>query len=217
MGFQVVCISRTLAAGGEVVGRTVSQRLGYQYVDEEIIAAAAAKAQVDVKAVEAAEHKQPFIQRLIESLADAHGAGDLGFTTGMPMQLYTHLDLPRPPVAEDYRSLIRSSIHEIATRGRAVIVAHAASMALAGMAGVLRVLITAPEETRARRLHEANPSQSEAQALAAIHNSDRERRDYFRLFYHVKEELPTHYDVVVNTEVLLPEQAVALILDLAQA
>ena len=37
MSIRVVCISRSAAAGGEIVGRAVSQRLGFRYVDEEIV------------------------------------------------------------------------------------------------------------------------------------------------------------------------------------
>ena len=47
MRFRVVCISRTTAAGGENVGQAVAQRLGFRYVDEQIIERAAQQAQVD--------------------------------------------------------------------------------------------------------------------------------------------------------------------------
>jgi cytidylate kinase len=53
-------------------------------------------------------------------------------------------------------------------------------------------------------------------AAAAIATSDRDRGDYFRRFYDVAEELPTHYDLVVNTDVLTPEQAGDLIVYAAQ-
>jgi len=55
MAFSVVCISRTLAAGGEAVGRAVAPRLGYRFVDEEIVSKAAQKAQVDPAVVAATE------------------------------------------------------------------------------------------------------------------------------------------------------------------
>ncbi len=41
MDVRVVCISRTMAAGGETVGELVAQRLGFRYVDEQIITLAA--------------------------------------------------------------------------------------------------------------------------------------------------------------------------------
>ena len=44
-----------------------------------------------------------------------------------------------------------------------------------------------------------------------MRDSDRERTDYFRRFYGLDQELPTHYDLVINTDQILPEQAVNLI------
>jgi hypothetical protein len=215
MGFRVVCISRTIAAGGEMVGQTLAQRLGFRYVDEEVVARAAEKAQVDPRVVAAAEHKQPFIKRLIESLAATQGIPDpSGLMTGVALDAYYRPGItPNPVIPEDHRMLIRETIGEIADEGRAVIVAHAASMLLAGWEGVLRVLVTASPETRTRRLADA----AERDPAGAVAASDRERREYFKTFYKIKEELPTHYDLVVNTDVLTPEQAVSIILGAAQS
>jgi len=44
-------------------------------------------------------------------------------------------------------------------------------------------------------------------AAAAVADADRNRQDYLRRFHDVDRELPTHYDVVVNTDVLAAEQA----------
>ena len=44
MGVRAVCISRTVAAGGEEVGKGVAETLGFRYVDEEIITIVAGEA-----------------------------------------------------------------------------------------------------------------------------------------------------------------------------
>ena len=41
MAAKVVCISRTLAAGGEEIGQAVAERLGFRVIDAEIIQRAA--------------------------------------------------------------------------------------------------------------------------------------------------------------------------------
>ena len=41
--------------------------------------------------------------------------------------------------------------------------------------------------------------------------SDAGLRDYLKRFYNVDQELPTHYDLVVNTDVLSIEQAANLV------
>ena len=47
MAAKVVCISRTLAAGGEEIGQALAERLGWRVIDAEIIQRAAEKAGLD--------------------------------------------------------------------------------------------------------------------------------------------------------------------------
>jgi len=217
MSFRVVCISRTLAAGGEVVGRRAAEELGFRYVDEEVITRAAELAKVDPKLVAKTEHRQSLLARFLDALgAQPPIEGyvplppDAGFyylagTTTVPA-----------PVHDDLRRFIREAIGEIAAQGDVVIVAHAASLALAGRPGVLRVLVTASPPTRAQRLRIDGSIPSEDDAAAAIRDSDRERLDYLRRFYNLKDEPPTLYDLVLNTDVLRPEQTVAAIVGAAR-
>jgi cytidylate kinase len=111
--------------------------------------------------------------------------------------------------------MIQAAIHEVAAAGEAVIVAHAASLALANRAGVLRVQVTASTGTRVRRVAELEQL-DRAEAERRIAASDRERHEYFQRFYQLQEE-PTHYDLVINTDVLTTAHAVAVVLSAAQA
>jgi len=216
MGFRVVCISRTTAAGGEDVGQAVAQRLGFRYVDEQIIRRAAQQAQVDPALVAKAEHRQPLLQRLLEKMP--RGAEVAGMVTVATVPVTAFAPSPAAPKvdAADLRAMIQAAIHEVAGAGQAVIVAHAASMALANIEGVLRVLVTASAATRVRRVAELERLIA-AEAERRIATSDRERREYFQRFYKLEEELATHYDVVVNTDVLTTAQAVAVVVAAARA
>lgn len=214
MGFRVVCISRTTAAGGEDVGQAVARQLGFRYVDEQIIRRAAQQAQVDPALVAKTEHRQPLLERLVEKIPrSAQVAGIVAAATGAPF-----VPSPAGPGtdAADLRVMIQAAIHEVARAGEAVIVAHAASMALANTENVLRVLVTASPATRIRQVAELerlDPPEAERR----IATSDRARREYFRRFYKLKEELPTHYDLVVNTDLLTIAQAVSVVLAAAQS
>jgi CMP/dCMP kinase len=213
MDFRVVCISRTLGAGGEVIGKAVAEGLGFRYVDQEIVTQAAEKARVDPEWMAEAERRQPILRRILDALSSpAALAGSIDYVSAMPIEL-AHYDLHSgvEPTHEDFRAVIREVIRETANRGDVVMVAHAASMALRGTNGVLRVLVTASAETRAQRLSGTGQQLKGRDAAAMVRDSDRERRDYFRRFYNLNEELPTHYDLVVNTDVLEPEQAAKLI------
>ena len=112
--------------------------------------------------------------------------------------------------------MIWTVLWESAEEGNAVIVAHAASLALASRADVLRVLITASPETRARRLAEG-AEHRRGGGRAAGRPGDANRADYLKRFYGVAKELPTHYDIVVNTDHVAPEDASASILSAARS
>lgn len=217
MTAQVVCISRTHAALGEAVGNLVADRLGFRYVDEQVIQQAARLAQVDPALVAAVEQRQPLLRRVIDKLAAARDlVGPATLMVGVPIRTGAAEGAGRRVTPEDLRVLIQAAIQQIASDGRAVILAHAASMTLATRADVLRVLVTASPDTRARRLAAAQGLTAEA-AAAAVAASDRDRRDYFRRFHELADELPTHYDIVVNTDALTAEQAATLIAGAALA
>jgi uncharacterized protein len=199
----VVCISHAAGAGGEEVGRLVADQLGYLYVDEEIVARAAAKGGLDAADVADEERRKSFAARALNALA--HGGGEawaLG-TTG-PITAWDELD------SDDIRSLIRETIEQTAARGKAVIVAHAASHAIRPDAAVLRVLVTASPKTRTARLAEEEGIE-EADAAKALKDSDAGRADYLKRFYDIRDESPTHYDLVLNTDALSIEQAAELV------
>ena len=202
MAFGAVCISRATGAGGEQVGRLVADRLGFVYVDEEIVSRTAAKAGIDAGTVADEEARKSVVSRMLQALAQS-GAEALAVGGGPP---------PRPddePTGEAVRVLIRETIEQTAAQGNVVIVAHAASHALPPLSNALRVLVTASPEMRMKRVGEAQ-GLDDAGAARAVKESDAARRDYLKRFYGV-EELPTHYDLVVNTDLLSFDQAAELV------
>jgi cytidylate kinase len=75
---------------------------------------------------------------------------------------------------------------------------------------VLRVLVTASAETRAQRLSETKKIDRPA-AVRLLKAEDAGRADYLKRFYAIERELPTHFDLVLNTDVLTPERAVEVV------
>ena len=109
------------------------------------------------------------------------------------------------PTDSDLQVLIKQVLASIADEGSVVIASHAASFALSGE-GVLRVLVTASAETRAQRLSSMKNIDSRA-AERLVKQEDAGRADYLKRFYAIERELPTHFDLVVNTDVLTSERA----------
>jgi hypothetical protein len=211
-------MARVTAAGGEAIGHAVSERLGFRYVDDEVITVAAETAGIDPAALENVEHEQGLFARLLEAIVTTPRAPE-GLIARRPSNSYYDEAGPPPaPLArDDLRELIQGAIREIARRGEAVIVAHAGSFALARQPDVLRVWVTASPEVRVERLWIPNKLVSEGEYAKAIANSDWERRRYLARFYDIDEELPTHYDLVRNTDRLSIDQAIAAVIAAATA
>lgn len=188
MECKVISISRALGAGGEEIGRDVATRLGFRFVDEEIVAAAAQKAGVSPETIEKAERTPPLIDRILQFMG----------TSAVEPAGYVPAYVPTSPA---YEALIEEVVRETAAQGNVVIVAHGASIPLAGQPGVLRVLVTGSSASRAARLSKTG-STDDRKARKAIEDSDRQRREYLQRFYNIRVELPTHYDIVVSTDAL---------------
>jgi cytidylate kinase len=197
----VVCISHSTGAGGEEVGRLVADRLGFLYVDEEIVARAAAKGGVEPADVADQERRRSMAARLLDALAQGGGEA---WAMGGPARSGDERS------SDEIRALIRETIEQTAARGKVVIVAHAASRALPAGPDALRVFVTASAQTRASRVCDER-GLDEKQGARAVKDADASRRDYLRRFYDVDEERPTDYDLVVNTDVFSPEQTAELV------
>jgi cytidylate kinase len=203
----VVCISHSSGAGGEEVGRLVAERLGFLCVDEEIVARAAVKGGIDAAEVADEERRKSLAVRVLNAMA--RGGGDAwAFGGSVPLRSGEELN------NDDIQALIRETIEQTAARGNAVIVAHAASHAISPGPAVLRVLVTASPHTRAARVSDAE-GLDQADTARALKDSDAGRADYLKRFYDVGEELPTHYDLVFNTDSLTIERVAELVAEAA--
>lgn len=209
MGYRVVAISPTDGSAGDTIGPIVAHALDFRLINEQVVARVAWEAGVDPAVVADVERRQSLVARVLGGLGDVAPAATAGLS-GFPV-----VDDPAPR-PDALRGLIRSVLWESAEAGDAVIVAHAASLALATRADVLRVLITASAETRARRLAEAREI-GEAEAGKLVARGDANRADYLKRFYGTSTELPTHYDIVLNTDRVAPADAAALILTAARS
>jgi len=198
-----VCISGLDGAQMREVAQGAAAKLAFAVVDEDIVLQAAAAGDIEPEVVADSERRKDFIERAalgmgaggdMSAVAIAGGAGYAGgFGLG-----------------DDVRALIVRAIEETADRGNVVIAAHAASHALAERDDVVRVLVTASPETRRARIA-AERGLDEKEAAKALDRSDDARADYLKRFYGARQELPTQYDLVLNTDRLTPDEAAELV------
>jgi cytidylate kinase len=203
--YRTVCISSEDGTGALGAATAAAESLGLRVVDEDIVTRAAVEAGVDPKVIADVEQRKSRLVRLIEGLAPA-GMGP-GYV--IPPQAFGE------PASDELRGLIRSVIEETAALGGVMIVSHAASLALADRDDVLRVLVTASPDVRAKRLEDSLGVPAD-EAKQMIKRGDAGRADYIKRFYGIGDERPVHYDLVLNTDRLSAEDAARLIVTAAQ-
>jgi cytidylate kinase len=206
---RVVTLSHATGAEGEGIGRIVAERLGFRYIDQEIIDLAAERVGVDAALVADVERRKSLLARILS----VFGQGPVTEAAGASGVLVP--DAIKAADSDGLRALIVDAIKETAERGDVVIVSHAASIPLAGRKDLLRVLVTASVATRERRVTEAARG-AKVDAATIVKDSDAGRADYFVQFYEIERELPTHYDLVINTDVLTPAEAAELVIAAAR-
>ena len=200
MAISTVTVSRYLGAGGEEIGLELAERLGFDYMDDQIITRFAERANVTPELAAEAEQRQSLIARILDALP----AGAIAYGE----QAY---ELPRRSELED---VIRDIVRETGQRGGVVLVAHGAAHALGASAGVLRILVTATEEHQVLRL--VSSGLSEDDARGAVNGADGARADYLNRMYGVTEA-PDQYDLCINTDHLEPAAAAEIALAFAES
>jgi cytidylate kinase len=212
MPVRVISITRSLASGDKDIGRIVADELGFSFLDNEIIQLAAEKVGVTPEEVDRAEHTKPLLARIHEAL----GSPSLSISTTHPMESMSQQQLISPPPSVASRGLIQKIIYEVAEKGNVVIAAHAAGFHLAGMEGLLRVFVTASTNVRVERLRQLTKLNTQ-DAKRAIEKDDKGREAYLRRFYNIRQELPTHYDLVINTDMVSSSVTANLIVTAARS
>lgn len=205
MAANVVCISRAIFTGAENIASDVAKELGFRYVDEEIVEKAAQKRNLTAAEVASEERRKSFLRQFVR---------DLGESSADVIKFVANSKTSAP--SDDMRELIRDAIKETAQAGNAVIVAHAASYALARRKGVLRVLITGSEFSRVQRWLPTSGGKSPREAEESIRDSDDARANYLKRFYDVKYEAPDHYDLTLSTDSLPAEEIKEIIVRAAR-
>ena len=112
---MVITISRQMASGGVYIGRSVARRLGYKYIDREILEKAAEQLGADRAALLAVEERcSSFVDNLVKS-----------FTFGTPEAAYV-APSGRPVHDREVFETESRVIRAMADRYDCVVVGHAA-------------------------------------------------------------------------------------------
>jgi cytidylate kinase len=204
-GPSVVAISRQFGSGGARVGRQVAQRLGFQYADREILAAAARALNAETDELAPLEER---VRGVWDGLVGifAHCVVDSPFT---PPEL--------PSISESQVfAAERQIIQTLASHGRAVIVGRGAAHILRGRPDVIRVFLYAPFDTRVALAMDEYGFQDRREAEAVVRSSDAQRARFVRSVTNHDWCDASLYDICVNTATAGMDRAVNLIIDLVE-
>ena len=201
---SVIAISRQFGAGGKTLGEMVSKKLGYTFVDREIVQMVAKKAKVSTQWVEYIEKEaggklMKFMERLVpKKLID------------------TVLDDSGGRIDEEiFVDLLHQIITQLADEGNAVILGRGGQYVLRDRADACHVLLIANKEDRIKFMEE-HYELLRPQALKAVNNEDKRRVNLYRKFGKEDYDHPDLYHLVLNMSKLSLDNARDLICALAK-
>jgi cytidylate kinase len=183
--WHVVAFSREVGSGGATVARLVAQQLGFTLYDREILTSMAERLQADIRHVEAMDEAVP-------SALDNILRGAM-----------EHI-----PSTASYRRILAELMHEIAARGRVVILGRGCTILVPH---ALRVRVVAPMDVRVARVGELE-GLTPSRARKLVEDIDRKRRAFFHVHFRRDADDCTSYDLVINTERTSLEHAADLVL-----
>lgn len=214
----VITISRQFGSGAADIVEQVAEELRYDLVDKQIISEVARATGVPEERVSEVDEQDEtglrgILERWFEAAAAtgsyrASGFGDAAIPPGALIDELgetTHV-LDR----EVYHEVVRQAIRKLAERGDVLIVGRGGMMVLQDVPGVLRVRITASEQSRAERVA-ALEGLGAREALQLVRDSDRRRSAFIARNYHADWEDASLYHLVINTEIVPASTATRVI------
>ena len=198
----VVTISRQFGAGGLTLGKMVADKLGYSFVDEEIIQLVARKARVSTNWVESVEKEA--------------GGRLLKFITGLVPRSFIDLvlDNNRGFIDEEiYVDLLQEIISRIADEGNAVIIGRGSQYVLRDREDAFHVLLVAQKQDRVHFM-ETHYDLSPKEAATVVSRQDKRRINLYRKFGKEDYDQPHLYHLVINSSKQNLEKASQLICSL---
>ena len=182
----IITMSHQMGAGGAEIGMGLAQRLGYHYVDQELL--------------QDAVRRYGLVEEKLSHLDESKPT------------LFERFDAE----TRHYITILQTTLLEFAESDNVVLMGRGGQWLLRGIPHVLRVRVIAPFEHRVRQwikrtaeVSGETPNQRAAADL--LRRDDSEKAGRMRYLYEVDIADPALYDLVVNTEKLRYEAAVEMI------
>ena len=187
----IVTVSQEIGSGGSEIATALADRLGYRYVDQDMISQAAQKYGVDEAKLAPLDETKP--------------------------SLFERFDVE----TRQYITVLQSALLDVAEVDNVVIMGRGGQVLLRGIQHVLRVRVMAPFDLRVKRVMKGMAARMgetvDARTMAeTVRRNDHQKFGRMRYLYDVDWSDPSLYDVVINTEKLTPDAGVDAVVGLLQ-
>jgi cytidylate kinase len=182
----IITISHEMGAGGPEIGGALAQRLGYRYVDQELISEAA--------------RRYGLIEEKLSHLDETKPS------------LFERFDAE----TRRYITVLQTVLYEFAADDNVVLMGRGGQWLLRGIPHVLRIRVMAPFELRVKRVVKKMAGQmGETVNLRSVtdmvRRDDTEKAGRMRYLYEEDLRDPALYDLVINTEKLSSDAFVEIV------
>lgn len=184
----VLALSRQLGCGGSYLGRLVARRLGWRYLDREVLRRAALELGLpEGEVADREERLTPFWEQDVR-----------WFCHGVPEGTYVPPPLPVVPDEALFR-VEAQILRQVAAEGSCVVVGKGAAHVLRDCPGLLSVFLHAAPEFRAARVMRLYGIGDPAEARALVDDSDRRREHFHRALAGGEWTDARRYDLCLDT------------------
>jgi cytidylate kinase len=192
---SVITISRQFGAGGKTLGDMVAQKLGYTFLDDQIIQMIAVQAKVSPKWVKSVENEA--------------GGTLLKFITGMGRKSFLQRISGEGYMDEAiYVDLLHKIILQIAVEDNVVILGRGGQYILRDFEKAFHVLLIADRHHRIKFM-ETHYNFTQPQAERVVDRQEKRRINLYKKFGKEDFDRPNLYHLVLNMSRLSLEEAMA--------
>ena len=184
----VITITRQMASGGSYIGQHIAKRLGFIYLDRQVLHETARQLGTDEIEVECCEER---VANIWEEIMKS-------FTLGTPETAY--IPPTRPPVySKDLFEKESAIIRKTAETSDIVVVGRGGVQALRDHPRAVHVFLHAPKEFRVQRLMRVLAISDKRTARLQIEESDDQRDKFFRKMIGLEWTDARNYHLCMDT------------------
>jgi len=198
----VITISRQFGAGGRTMGNMVAQKIGYRFLDDQIIQ-------------EIAEHAKVTKDTVISMEKDAGGAISRMISSLLSRDYMDRLTGEGKGYLDEevYVQALYEVMTRLASEGDVVLIGRGGQYILDKFEGAFHVLLVANFEDRVKFMQK-HYKLTESKAEATVASAEKRRINFYRKFGKEDYNDPIHYHLVLNMSHISLEKGVELVCNL---